>query len=240
MRPAHWEVSCMCCAFQPVCGVRYTPCCIRRDLTRTELISEVPYLIRCLLSLLSFYYFTISQLHSYSVSQRHSSVWEASAGFTRGPICRSWVIDGVHTLNIAGIRLHFLHLLCLRKSERGHEENRAVIHTRQEIIDGREVTNRRKFWCREVGLLATAVKRRAKKLNELTRYLIHFGLLVFLLNDQSYLKILFLLCVKSKNPAKNATTMTTVGTTTRIKGNSKEKNSQSSSLILMKLLTPLQ
>lgn len=62
------------------------------------------------LALLSLYYYTTSQFHSLQF-------------LTRGPVC-IWgrracarflcVVDRVHTLNIASIGLHLLHILCLK------------------------------------------------------------------------------------------------------------------------------
>lgn len=72
------------------------------------------------ISLHSLYYFTTSQFHSLQfVTLSHVNLIVCMWCMR---ICR-WVIDGVLTLNITGIGLHFLHILCLKKTESCHERS---------------------------------------------------------------------------------------------------------------------
>lgn len=99
---------------------RCIPRSTSRGFGRTDL-RGFPYR-KSFISLLSLYYFTTSQFHSLRLLKRSHlhffcvsmlCMWSIFMG---GKIYRG-VIDRVHTLNVAGVGLHFLHVVCLKNKE---------------------------------------------------------------------------------------------------------------------------
>lgn len=73
-------------------------------------------------------------------------------------ICR-WVIDRVHTLNVASIGLHFLRVLLLKRHRQQKKQTGWTWEMRQNFGAHREETYRHGFGWRGVGLLARPGKR---------------------------------------------------------------------------------
>lgn len=169
------------------------------------LLSEVFHL-----ALIPLYYFIASQFHSLQFLTKKSHVRPCVCRLCEilsEQICR-WVIDRVDALNIAGVGLHFLHILRLKNKtkQRGVMHKTRLKH-RTIICSYSEFTHRCRFRWWAVGLLALPVRGVDRQSSSVSQHKSLQG--VILVNHfHSYLNIISFFCAKNTTAAKNTSPAT--------------------------------